>query len=168
VKKAQATGARSCPSRRRVRRAGPDLLPRPSPTTTATARPACPANLLQAQRDYFGAHTYERVDQPRIARGLQSSADANWWISSEFLRQGYGKEGVDAMLRNAFGDLPSGLGLHTVHAGIAPDNLASIRLARALGFRHESGVQSYLRIGERWELHDIYSLTVLDAHALAG
>ena len=24
-----------------------------------------PANLLQSQRDYFGAHTYERVDQPR-------------------------------------------------------------------------------------------------------
>ena len=24
-----------------------------------------PANLLQAQRDYFGAHTYERLDQPR-------------------------------------------------------------------------------------------------------
>ena len=29
-------------------------------------RSAClPANLLQAQRDYFGAHTYERVDRPR-------------------------------------------------------------------------------------------------------
>ena len=24
-----------------------------------------PANLLQAQRDYFGAHTYERVDKER-------------------------------------------------------------------------------------------------------
>jgi 6-phosphogluconate dehydrogenase len=24
-----------------------------------------PANLLQAQRDYFGAHRYERVDRPR-------------------------------------------------------------------------------------------------------
>ena len=24
-----------------------------------------PANLIQAQRDYFGAHTFERVDQPR-------------------------------------------------------------------------------------------------------
>ncbi len=23
-----------------------------------------PANLLQAQRDYFGAHTYQRVDMP--------------------------------------------------------------------------------------------------------
>jgi len=24
-----------------------------------------PANMIQAQRDYFGAHTYERTDQPR-------------------------------------------------------------------------------------------------------
>jgi len=24
-----------------------------------------PANLLQAQRDFFGAHTYERIDRPR-------------------------------------------------------------------------------------------------------
>ena len=24
-----------------------------------------PANLLQAQREYFGAHTYERIDAPR-------------------------------------------------------------------------------------------------------
>jgi 6-phosphogluconate dehydrogenase len=28
-------------------------------------RKRLPANLLQAQRDYFGAHTYERVDKPR-------------------------------------------------------------------------------------------------------
>jgi 6-phosphogluconate dehydrogenase len=28
-------------------------------------RARLPANLLQAQRDYFGAHTYERVDKPR-------------------------------------------------------------------------------------------------------
>ena len=27
--------------------------------------PRLPANLLQAQRDFFGAHTYERVDKPR-------------------------------------------------------------------------------------------------------
>lgn len=27
--------------------------------------PQLPANMLQAQRDYFGAHTFERVDQPR-------------------------------------------------------------------------------------------------------
>ena len=28
-------------------------------------RQRLPANLTQAQRDYFGAHTYERIDQPR-------------------------------------------------------------------------------------------------------
>ncbi len=27
--------------------------------------PRLPTNLIQAQRDYFGAHTYERVDKPR-------------------------------------------------------------------------------------------------------
>jgi 6-phosphogluconate dehydrogenase len=25
-----------------------------------------PANLIQAQRDFFGAHTYERLDKPGI------------------------------------------------------------------------------------------------------
>jgi 6-phosphogluconate dehydrogenase len=35
-----------------------------------------PANLLQAQRDYFGAHTYERIDRPR---GEYFHTD---WISS--------------------------------------------------------------------------------------
>ncbi|HVR72928.1 MAG TPA: decarboxylating NADP(+)-dependent phosphogluconate dehydrogenase [Planctomycetota bacterium] len=29
-------------------------------------RDRLPANLLQAQRDYFGAHTYERIDRPGI------------------------------------------------------------------------------------------------------
>jgi 6-phosphogluconate dehydrogenase len=27
--------------------------------------PVLPARLIQAQRDYFGAHTFERVDRPR-------------------------------------------------------------------------------------------------------
>ena len=27
-------------------------------------RERLPANLLQAQRDYFGAHTYQRTDKP--------------------------------------------------------------------------------------------------------
>jgi 6-phosphogluconate dehydrogenase len=31
----------------------------------AYRRNRLPANLLQAQRDYFGAHTYERIDRPR-------------------------------------------------------------------------------------------------------
>ncbi len=45
-------------------------LPMPTMTSALTfldgyTTSRLPANLLQAQRDYFGAHTYERVDQPR-------------------------------------------------------------------------------------------------------
>ena len=37
--------------------------PRRSPTTTRCARERLPAALIQALRDYFGAHTYRRVDR---------------------------------------------------------------------------------------------------------
>jgi len=45
-------------------------IPAPALTTALTyfdgyRSAKLPANLLQAQRDYFGAHTYERVDKPR-------------------------------------------------------------------------------------------------------
>jgi 6-phosphogluconate dehydrogenase len=45
-------------------------IPAPAMTSALTfydgyRRERLPANLLQAQRDYFGAHTYERVDRPR-------------------------------------------------------------------------------------------------------
>jgi 6-phosphogluconate dehydrogenase len=30
----------------------------------AIRRERLPANLTQAQRDYFGSHTYERIDKP--------------------------------------------------------------------------------------------------------
>ncbi|MES2308044.1 MAG: decarboxylating NADP(+)-dependent phosphogluconate dehydrogenase [Verrucomicrobiota bacterium] len=45
-------------------------IPMPTFTTALSffdgyRRASLPANLLQAQRDYFGAHTYERVDKPR-------------------------------------------------------------------------------------------------------
>ena len=39
--------------------------PRPPPPPPSTRRRArLPANLVQAQRDFFGSHTFERTDQP--------------------------------------------------------------------------------------------------------
>jgi 6-phosphogluconate dehydrogenase len=63
--------ARAQPGWRRVAALAVQLgIPTPAITSALayfdgyrTAR--LPANLLQAQRDYFGAHTYERVDRPR-------------------------------------------------------------------------------------------------------
>jgi len=56
---------------RRVIRAAVDLgIPMPAVSAALAyydgyRAERLPANLLQAQRDYFGAHTYERVDKPR-------------------------------------------------------------------------------------------------------
>ena len=38
--------------------------PLPSATTTPSVLKSCLLTYLQAQRDYFGAHTYERTDRP--------------------------------------------------------------------------------------------------------
>jgi 6-phosphogluconate dehydrogenase len=57
------TGARSSPSPPRARRADPTFMLALAYYDGYRSPPA--ANLLQAQRDYFGAHTYERTDQPR-------------------------------------------------------------------------------------------------------
>ncbi|PKL50553.1 MAG: phosphogluconate dehydrogenase (NADP(+)-dependent, decarboxylating) [Planctomycetes bacterium HGW-Planctomycetes-1] len=64
IKKAQG-------SWRRVVRASVDMgIPMPAISSALAyydgyRAKRLPANLLQAQRDYFGAHTYERVDKPR-------------------------------------------------------------------------------------------------------
>ena len=49
--------------RRRDRACRRPASPRRSPTTTGCARDRLPAALLQGLRDYFGAHTYRRVDR---------------------------------------------------------------------------------------------------------
>jgi 6-phosphogluconate dehydrogenase len=62
---------KAVPSWKRVVGASVDLdVPMPATTSALTYFNGyrcgrLPANLLQAQRDYFGAHTYERVDKPR-------------------------------------------------------------------------------------------------------
>jgi 6-phosphogluconate dehydrogenase len=53
-------------------------IPVPAFTTALTyydgyREPRLPANLLQAQRDYFGAHTYKRIDKP-----LEQSFHTDW------------------------------------------------------------------------------------------
>ncbi|MCW5977058.1 MAG: decarboxylating NADP(+)-dependent phosphogluconate dehydrogenase [Bryobacteraceae bacterium] len=59
------------PSWRRVVRSAVEMgVPGPAFTTALAfydgyRSERLPANLLQAQRDYFGAHTYERIDKPR-------------------------------------------------------------------------------------------------------
>ena len=58
-----------------------------------------PANLIQAQRDYFGAHTYERVDRPgsfhsdwAASEALLMAAHGDRAHGRERLRQDHGRQ----------------------------------------------------------------------------
>jgi 6-phosphogluconate dehydrogenase len=64
IKKGQGNWRRWCRWRRRTAIAAPPFMSALAYYDGYRA-PRLPANLLQAQRDYFGAHTYERTDQPR-------------------------------------------------------------------------------------------------------
>src|SRR5690606_24776145 len=87
---------------------------------------------------------------------LTLSADVSWWVARPFTRRGYATSGVRLLLRHAFADLPEGLGLHKVMAMIAPDNTASLKLARALGFRPFTQEDHYVRVGEVWKRHECW------------
>lgn len=72
--------------------------------------------------------------------------------------QGYIREGLDLVLRHAFGALR----LHRVQANIQPGNERSIALVRDAGFRKEGLALRYLKIGGRWQDHEQWAITVED------
>jgi ribosomal-protein-alanine N-acetyltransferase len=98
-----------------------------------------------------------------ITRGLTFEADANWWVSADQARRGLGFEGAAAMLEHALADIPVGLGLHKIHAAIMPGNIAGKRLAAKLGLRPQLNARVSIRIGDRWEFHEVYARSVLDS-----
>jgi len=100
-----------------------------------------------------------------ISRGLQFESDCNWWIGAEFCGRGYATEALRALSDHALRELPDGLGLHRVFAGIRPDNAASIAVAARCGFTRQQQVKSYLNVGGAWELHDMYVRDVLGGAA---
>ena len=54
-------------------------------------RPRVPANLIQAQRDFFGAHTYERIDKPGTFHTEWNHPRFGPHARQRFERQGTGK-----------------------------------------------------------------------------
>ncbi|MBW2313830.1 MAG: GNAT family N-acetyltransferase [Deltaproteobacteria bacterium] len=101
------------------------------------------------------------VNMNEIVLGAFHSAYLGYWVGGPFARQGYMTDGLDLVLREAFGKLK----LHRVEANIQPTNAASIALARRLGFRHEGLSRRYLKISGRWRDHERYALLVEDWRA---
>ncbi len=89
-----------------------------------------------------------------IMRGCFQSAYLGYYGMAGSGGRGLMTAGVGAMCRLAFEEL----GLHRLEANIQPDNVASIRLAKRLGFRLEGFSPRYLQIEGLWQDHERYAL----------
>jgi ribosomal-protein-alanine N-acetyltransferase len=64
------------------------------------------------------------------------------------------REGLQQVVRLAFTTLK----LHRLEANIQPENLRSVSLARACGFKKEGYSPRYLKIRGRWRDHERWAI----------
>jgi len=93
----------------------------------------------------------------QIFRRSFNNAYIGWSVSAEVARQGYGTEGLTAILDFAFA--PEALGLHRLQANVIPENVPSLCLAEKVGFRREGLARRYLHIAGAWRDHFMYAKT---------
>jgi ribosomal-protein-alanine N-acetyltransferase len=90
----------------------------------------------------------------QIVRGPFKSAYLGYQVGAPFARQGYLREALALLLRQAFTTMK----LHRLEANIQPHNLASIALARGAGFVREGYSRRYLKIDGRWRDHERWAI----------
>ena len=96
-----------------------------------------------------------------ITRGSLQSAYLGYAVGSTYAHQGYMREGIELVLRQAFLTLR----LHRIEANIQPGNRASIALARGAGFSREGFSPRYLKISGRWRDHERWAILAEDWRA---
>ncbi len=82
------------------------------------------------------------------------SAYTSYFGVAGLTESGYMKEGLLLVIRHAF----EALGLHRLEANIQPQNLASIALAKSVGFRYEGYSPRYLMINNEWCDHERWAV----------
>ena len=90
----------------------------------------------------------------QIFRGPFLNAYLGYAIGAEHAGEGYMREGLDLLLKFAFGPL----GLHRLEANIQPGNERSIALAKRAGFRLEGFSPRYLKIDGKWRDHERWAI----------
>lgn len=112
------------------------------------------ANIALLALDEYGAMV-GCIHLNEIVRGRFCSAYLGYYGFVPFIGKGLMKQAMTLAINQAFGPL----GLHRLEANIQPGNLASIALARSLGFRHEGFSPRYLHIDGQWRDHERYAIT---------
>jgi ribosomal-protein-alanine N-acetyltransferase len=93
-----------------------------------------------------------------VMRFNVQSARISYAIFNNYWKHGYGKEAVQATIEFAFRKLK----LHRLEAEILPHNLASVALARGLGFQFEGVRRGAVYFSRRWHDHAVYALLAED------
>ena len=128
------------------------------------------AGLLRQARDRQGLPLIIEVDgrvagQLNVANllfGSVSSAMIGYWIAPEFAGRGVVTKSVAMVVDYLFGPM----GLHRVQIDIRPENVASLRVVKKLGFRFEGTKLGYIHINGDWRDH--YSFALLASEATGG
>ena len=94
------------------------------------------------------------IEITQIVRGPFRSAYLGYYAFASHAGQGLMREGVQQLVRLAF----TRLKLHRLEANIQPENLPSIALVRACGFKQEGYSPRYLRIRGRWRDHERWAI----------
>ncbi|MER6810920.1 GNAT family N-acetyltransferase [Spirillospora sp. NPDC000708] len=90
-----------------------------------------------------------------IIRGRFQSASIAYAAFASTAGQGYMTEGLTLVVRYAFEQLQ----LHRLEAQIQPDNHASLKLVRKVGFRYEGCSPELLYIDGAWRDHERWAIT---------
>lgn len=94
------------------------------------------------------------VNLTNVILGSFRSGYLGYYAFAGHQGQGLMREGLQAVVRHAFGRLK----LHRLEANIQPDNAPSIALVRACGFAKEGYSPRYLKIGGRWRDHERWAI----------
>lgn len=94
------------------------------------------------------------IEITQIVRGPFRSAYLGYYAFAGQVRQGLMREGLQQVVRLAFTKLK----LHRLEANIQPQNLPSIALVKACGFKQEGFSPRYLKICGRWRDHERWTI----------
>ena len=96
-----------------------------------------------------------------ISFGSLSSGSVGYWIEEEYAGRGITPKAVALIADWCF----TNLGLHRLEICIRPENEASHRIVRKLGFRYEGLRRRYIHIDGDWRDHWCFATTVEEAPA---
>lgn len=93
-----------------------------------------------------------------IVRGLFQNAYLGFYGVADYTAKGYMSAGLKLVLNKIFTELE----LHRLEANIQPQNINSINLVKANGFRKEGYSPRYLKINNEWRDHERWAMTYED------